>query len=242
MPTLQGVKPTSPGSVKKPSATPGPLGKNDAAELLAQPAKLPPLIIHLDLAELVELNEIIEHARSSLIKKGKPFAKDSKRPQTVLKIVKDLFGLLGKKIDLRLGSGFKSQRFLKTAFAWGHAPDIGGVSAKGRTRTRLGKFNRMGDDQNKPVTGYVFEGVIGNWIVEYLGGKANIDNLFGTIIAHELGHQLGLDHSKSAQDIMFDFGDGSRKDRTKWLQFAQKKALKFSKGQIATMKSMVTKA
>ena len=237
----QRVQPLPGRSATRPLSTPGPLGKNDAAELLAQPIGLPPLAIHLDLAEIVELNEIVEHARSGIIARGSGFARDQKRPQKVLAIVTSLFGPLGKRVAIHLGSGSKSQRFLKAAFAWGHDPDIGGVSAKGITRTRLGKFNRMGADQSKPVTGYIFEGVIGNWMIEYLGGKADINNLLGTIIAHELGHQLGLGHTKLAQDIMFGFGDGSRTGRTKWLQLAQKKALKFSQPQIATMKSLLSK-
>jgi hypothetical protein len=209
---------------------------------VGEPADLPPLMIHLHLAELVELNEVIEHARSSLIKKGAPFAKDPKRPQTVLKIVKERFRPLGKAIDLRLGSGIKSQRFLKAAFAWGLDPDVGGVSAKGITRTRLGRFNRMAADQGTAVTGYVFEGVIGNWIVEYLGGRSsNINYLFGTVIAHELGHQLGLDHTKSVANMMFGFGEGSKTDRTKWLRLADKKALGFTVPQIKTMKILLPK-
>jgi hypothetical protein len=121
-------------------------------------------------------------------------------------------------------------------------PDIGGVSAKGISRSKLGNFNRMGDDQGKPVTAYIFEGVIGNWIVEYLGGKcSNIDNLFAAIISHELGHQLGLDHSNSIQNVMFNFRDGSKTERIKWLQSCEKNALKFDPNQINIMKSLLVR-
>ena len=226
----------------KPISTPGTMGINDAAASLSQAKTLPPLKVHLDLAELVELNEVIEHGRSGLIKKGKAFANDPKRPQKVLAIVTILFNPLGKVIHICLGSGAKSDRFLKAAFSWGMDPDIGGVSAKGISRSKLGNFNRMGDDQGQPVTAYIFEGVIGNWVVEYLGGKcSNVANLFAAITAHELGHQLGLDHSKSIQNVMFNFRDGSRAERTKWLQTCEKNELKFDPNQINTMKSLLVR-
>ena len=237
------LKPLPIKAVSKPSTTPGTLGINDAAESLGRPMTSPPLEVHLDLNELVELNEVIEHGRSGLFKKGKAFANDPKRPQKVLAIVASIFSPLGKAIHICLGSGTKSDRLLKAAFSWGMDPDIGGVSAKGISRTKLGNFNRMGDDQGKPVTAYIFEGVIGNWIVEYLGGKCgNIDNLFAAIIAHELGHQLGLDHSDSIQNVMFNFRDGSRAERIKWLQSCEKNELKFDPNQINIMKSLLARS
>ena len=137
--------------VSKPSTTPGTLGINDAAETLGRPKTFPPLEVRLDLTELVELNEVIEHGRSGLMKKGNAFANDPKRLQKVLGIVTSLFSPLGKAIHICLGSGTKSDRFLKAAFSWGMDPDIGGVSAKGISRTKLGNFNRMGEDQGKSV-------------------------------------------------------------------------------------------
>jgi hypothetical protein len=236
------LKPLPIKPVSKPSTTPGTLGINDAAESIGRPKTFPPLEVHLDLIELVELNEVIEHGRSGLIKKGKAFANDPKRPQMVLAIVASLFSPLGKAIHICLGSGAKSDRFLKAAFSWGMDPDIGGASAKGISRSKLGNFNRMGDDQGKPVTAYIFEGVIGNWIVEYLGGKcSNVANLFAAITAHELGHQLGLDHIQSIQNVMFNFRDGSRADRTKWLQSCEKNELTFEPNQINAMKTLLLK-
>lgn len=133
---------------------------------------LPRFTIDLDLSELNELNEVLEHARSGLLARGKAFHKDPKRGHRIVGVVQHHFRGLGDSVQIRLGTGAGSDRFLKAAFAWGHDPDVGGVSAKGITRSRLGKFNKMGADSASPVTGYVFEGVIGSWIVDYLGGKA----------------------------------------------------------------------
>jgi len=239
-----GLAPADLGPGAKPLSSPGPLGKNDAAEAQAfgETALSQPFEIHLELSELVELNEVLQHSKSELIARGKGFARDPQRPQKVLSLVQGLFSPLGDGVRIRLGSAQPSHRFLKAAFAWGGDPDVGGVSAQGITRSRLGKFNRMGADQGQPVTGYIFEGVIGNWIVEYLGGTAtDINSLFAVIIAHELGHQLGLGHTNSPADMLFAFGEGSRQERIKWLEQAQKRALKFSRPQVATMQVLLSK-
>jgi len=212
-----------------------------ALETSAFAGGLPPLEIHLDLGELVELNEVVQHKSSGLIKKGDGFAKDPARPAKVLAVVTRLFAALGKAVRLSLGSGTGSQRFLKAAYSWGMDPDIGGVSAKGISRTKMGPFNRMGDDRSKPVTAYVFEGVVGNWIVEYLGGSCNIDNLLATIIAHEFGHQLGLDHSPSTGNIMFNFRDGSKADRSTWLGAGSKASAVFDASQVRVMRQLLLK-
>jgi Matrixin len=172
---------------------------------------LPPLVIHLDLGEFLELNTVVEHASSGLIARGDVFNKDPGRDGKILKVVEQFFQPLAGSLTIKLGDGTGSDRFLKATFAWGNNPEIGGMSAQGLTRSKLGKFSRRAADTGKPVTGYVFEGVIGNWIMDYLGSKpVNVDNIFGTVIAHELGHQLGLDHEKASDNVMFVFTEESR--------------------------------
>jgi hypothetical protein len=238
-----GVVASPPAGVgRPPSLLRGPLGLGGVRMLVAAAMGVEPLEIHLELSELMELNEVLEHAKSGIIKKGSPFAKDTKRPEKILNILKVIFRPLGTAISIRFGSGKPGHRFLKAAFAWGVDPDIGGVSAMGITRSKLGRFNRRGEDAGSPVTGYVFEGPIGNWIIEYLGGKSSsIENLFATVIAHELGHQLGLSHAKSPDDLMFGFGDGNREQRIKWLGLAQKRGLDFRPEQVGAMKGLLAK-
>jgi hypothetical protein len=213
-----------------------------ALEMSALAGSLPPLVIHLDLGELIELNEVVQHQKSGLIKKGQGFAKDPARPAKVLGGVTRLFKGLGNAVRVSLGDGSGSQRFLKAAFTWGMDPDVGGVSAKGISRTKMGPFNRMGDDQSRPVTAYVFEGVVGNWVVEYLGGSCNIDNLLATVVAHELGHQLGLDHSQSTGNTMFNFRDASTADRRRWLETGSKATATFDAGQVRVMLQLLQKS
>ena len=207
---------------------------------MSPPGRFAPLIVHLDLSELAELNTVLEHARSGMIARGAAFDKNPKRVQKILALVQGLFKPLGASVQIKLGNGTGSQRFLMAAFAWGHDPDVGGVSAQGLSRSKLGKFNKMTADQSKPVTGYIFEGVIGNWMVDYLGGKAaNLNHVFATICAHELGHQLGLGHETSQNDIMFEFGGRTRGHKMTWLQKAERLSLQFSKPQIVTMQKLL---
>jgi hypothetical protein len=237
-----GVVASPPAGAGHPRPLRGPLGFDSVRMVVAHAMSVEPLEIHLELSELIELNEVVEHAGSGIIKRGAPFAKDAKRPDKIVTILKAIFRPLGEAIVIRFGSGKPGHRFLKAAFAWGVDPDIGGVSAMGITRSKIGPFNRRGDDAGSPVTGYVFEGPIGNWIIEYLGGKSSgIDNLFATVIAHELGHQLGLSHAKSPDDLMFGFGDGNREQRIKWLGLAQKRGLGFRPEQVSAMKGLLAK-
>ncbi len=233
--SLRGI-PVPGGPAPAPSQTTRP------ANVGAGSAPLPPFLIHLSLAELAKLEVVEQHGRSGLIRRGAVFNTDPKRPRNVLTIVQAHFAGLGKGVMIRAGSGGGSDRFLKADFAWGQDPDVGGVSAQGITRTKLGRFNKKGADQGLPVTGYVFEGVIGRWIVDYMGGAGvNVDCLFATVVAHELGHQLGLPHEPLVTDLMFGFGGGGKKDRVAWLWGASKGTLVFSKTQVGTMRGLLAK-
>ncbi len=175
-----------------------------------------------------------------LIKRGDVFHKDPGRDGKILKVVEKMFQPLAASLTIKLGDGTGSNRFLKATFAWGNDPEIGGMSAQGLSRSKLDKFSRMAADTGKPVTGYVFEGVIGNWILEYLGSEPmNVNNIFGTVIAHELGHQLGLDHQKTADDVMFVFSGEARGKQINWLRLGERNALKFTDPQIKTMQTLL---
>ena len=52
--------------VVKPNITLGPPGINDAPQSIGQPKTFSPLEVYLDLVELVDLNEVIEHGRIHL--------------------------------------------------------------------------------------------------------------------------------------------------------------------------------
>lgn len=201
---------------------------------------LPPLVVHLDLGEFLELNEVVQHAASGIIGRGDVFHKDPGRDGKILKVVEKMFQPLAAALTIKLGDGTGSDRFLKAAFAWGNDPEIGGMSAQGVSRSKLDKFSRMAADTGKPVTGYVFEGVIGNWILDYLGSKpVDVNNIFGTVIAHELGHQLGLDHENKADDVMFVFSGEARGKQINWLRLGERNALKFTDPQIKTMQTLL---
>lgn len=201
---------------------------------------MPPLVVHLDLGEFLELNTVIEHKASGIIRPGDAFHKDPGRDGKILKVVEKFFQPLAAAVSIKLGDGTGSDRLLKAAFAWGNDPEIGGMSAQGLSRSKLDKFSKMAADTGKPVTGYAFEGVIGNWILDYLGSEpVQVNNIFGTVIAHELGHQLGLDHAKAADDIMFVFSGESRGNQINWLRLGERNALKFTDPQIKKMQTLL---
>jgi hypothetical protein len=205
------------------------------------PATAAAVRIDLDLAEFNDLNTVEEARTSGLIRSGKVFASNPKRAFAIAEKVQRYFQPLADTVTIRLGNGEGSQRFLKATFAWGFDPDIGGVSAQGESRTKLGKFSRRKGDKGLPVTGYVFEGVIGNWIVEYLGGSGNFSKIAALVVTHELGHQLGLDHTKSPGDIMFEFTDHSDGEKKLWLQNGEKDVLNFTADQLKIMRSVIAK-
>ncbi|WP_291297521.1 matrixin family metalloprotease [Elioraea sp.] len=201
-----------------------------------------PLYIHLDLAELAALEQVMQDRASGLIVRGPVFSSDLGRPAKLCEAVRALFAPLGDAVFIRLGDGTGSDRFLKADFAWNADPDIGGVSAEGLGRTKLGPFNRRAADANRPVTGYIFEGVIGSWIGELLGGATiSATNVFACFIAHELGHQLGVGHVQAKDDIMFAWKGQTLADRKQYLRLANDVRLGFTPAQVATMKATIAK-
>ncbi|WP_144300039.1 matrixin family metalloprotease [Elioraea rosea] len=199
-----------------------------------------PLTIHLELSELATIETVKQHAASGLIGRGDPISADANRAAKIVEIVRSLFLPLGEAVTIRLGDGTGSDRFLKADFAWNGDPDIGGVSAQGLGRTKLGKFNRRAVDQNRPVTGYIFEGAIGGWIVDLLGATViRANNVFATFIAHELGHQLGLGHEAAKDNIMFVWADMPVADRQQYLRLANDVKLAFTEKQVAAMKATI---
>lgn len=201
-----------------------------------------PLSIHLDLAELTALEQVMQHGASGLIGRGDVFSSDSGRPAKLCDAVRALFAPLGDAVTIRIGDGTGSDRFLKADFAWNGDPDIGGVSAQGLGRTKLGPFNRRAVDANRPVTGYIFEGAIGSWIVDLLGGASiSATNVFASFIAHELGHQLGLGHVTAKDDVMFVWAGQSLADRKQYLRLANDVRLTFTPAEVATMKATLAK-
>lgn len=196
-------------------------------------------LIHINLDEIVELNEVIEHGRSGIIKKGPVFHTDRKRPARVLTIIRQHLALL-KGLKIELGSGAKSDRYLLARFAWGVDPDIGGVSAKGMTRSKLGPFKRMGEDRGSRVTAYMFEGVVGRWIVDYLGAtKVNADRLFAWACTHELGHNLGLGHHDSPKNIMYSISGREKSVIAAFLRGVSNGAVAFEAKQIKKMQNLL---
>jgi hypothetical protein len=185
---------------------------------------------------------VLQHKGSGVIARGATFAEDKDRPGKILGLVRELFQPLGGDVTIKLGDGAGSDRFLKADFAWGSDPDIGGVSAQGLGRTRLGPFNRRSTDQNKPVTGYVFEGVIGGWIMDILGPvKVSLNNIFATFICHELGHQLGLGHESGPDNIMFVWADMGLAERQTYLRLANDVKLRFTEAQVKVMRETIAK-
>ena len=224
----------------------------------------PSLLIHLDLKDLIEIDQPMQGKvqRSGLLGKvdvfvkGAVLQKDIDRPKKILTIVQKIFAPLANVIKIELDTPEGSDRLLRVHFGWPlvnkagkpqvstkhgqfYNPSYVGAGAIGRSRTRLDKFKPAKGDANKGVTAYVFEGAIGVVIMDFFGGKVNVDNLFATAIAHELGHNLGLTHSQSPSDMMFVYAGKSEKDQKRWMIAAEKNALKFNAQQITSIRKLV---
>jgi hypothetical protein len=176
-----------------------------------------------------------------MVAKGSVFHRDSKRPDRILALVRKRFALV-KGLKIEAGSGAGSDRYLIARFAWGGDPDVGGVSAQGFSRSKMGSFNQMGADHGSKVTAYVFEGVVGRWISDYLGSvKVNVDNLFAWVCCHELGHNLGLKHHSSNTNVMYTFSGKGKSVTKSFLTAVSQGGTSFTLEQIQTMQALLSR-
>jgi hypothetical protein len=77
-------------------------------------------------------------------------------------------------------------------------------------------------------------------IIELLASEpVNINRILAATIAHEIGHNLGLEHEYSPTGIMFDYGEASANQRKFWLQNASKGELEFRGWQITKTKLLI---
>lgn len=223
-----------------------------------------PFLIHLDLNELAETEQpgVGKVQRSGSFQKvdvfvkGASLGKDPGRPNKVLAGVRKIFAPLKDVIHIELDTPAKSDRLLRARFGWPmvtsagkpqvskrygqfYDPSYVGVGAPGQTRTRVGRFKPMKGDGKSGVTAYVFEGAIAIVIMDFFGGKANVDNIYAAAIAHELGHNLGLGHTKSATDIMFVYARQTASDQKRWMKAANDDKLRFSRPQRSRIRNLL---
>lgn len=243
----------------KPVSTPGPLGKNDAAELLAKPAMMPPLIIHLDLTELIDLNIVgvpkayvkgtsnKKGSYPTVIKKG-PVMEDSNnpnRPKVILGLVRKKFYALRSDVRIELATGGKFDRLLKVVFSIRNSAVKLGRAALATSRMKgmpgkEFKFTPDPEDAGKGVSAYVAEGPINFEIGKHYGEPTFDPNpIFASAVAHELGHNLGLLDIKSLNNIMFVYGGRPETEQKKWFDQAIQDSLTFSEDQINKMRRIV---
>jgi hypothetical protein len=189
------------------------------------------LDITLNLEELISLENVIQHEASSLIKPGPVFNRDPGRPVKVLNLVRNKFTAVNAHLNFRLGTG-GGRRHLLATFSRNSEPQLLGRAAQWGQGGPTKPFtpDRPG---HKGVTAYIYEGAIGDEIVELLGSsRVDVDNIFAALIAHEIGHNLGLEHEYLPAGLMFAYEDAGTMERRTWLQSASAGRLGFKPWQL----------
>ena len=230
------------------------------------------LLVHLNLDEIVALNPPVgvegEQKRikppyegiQKEIRKGvlaqPSLARDPNRPQKVLAIVREKFQALAQDIEIRLGNGAGADRCIKARWAFGIHPRRCGVSAQatGRMKPKYvpsNFFEARFEDDEKDVTGYVFEGAIlaeaELLLPEEKKEKFDFNSIVATVIAHELGHNLGLIHTCSPHDIMYgykseEFRDKPNDQQKLWISRAEQNKLTFKHIEVRQMQLALANA
>ena len=210
-----------------------------------------PLQVHLDLRELVTIERPAligsrTSGRTYGITKGPKFNTDKLRPGRILVVVKSKYQGLSSEIQITLGSGRGANRCIKVRYVSGITPDRLGRAAQAVSRTRGQKFTQHSQDEGSRVSGYVYEGAILASIEDHLledadaaVGVSEIENIAATVIAHELGHNLGLEHVTKRDDIMFEFAGHAKPRRVQWLNLAAKDRLAFSEAQLQQIRQIL---
>jgi hypothetical protein len=112
-----------------------------------------------------------------------------------------------------------------------------GRAAQAISRKKGKKFtaDNAADKKNR-VSGYVYEGALLVQMEKHMVGDFNgthIENVFATSLAHELGHNLGLEHDhKDPTDIMFVYAGRPAAEIRQWMKAAAADKLNFKPSQI----------
>jgi Matrixin len=222
-------------------------------------------LILLDLSELITIEQpgpgrvknSVTGEMEDVFVKGELLGTDADRPKKVLAKVQKIFAPFADVIAIELDTPeARSDRLLKARFGFPLVNDDGipqvskphgqfyspyyvGAGADGKSRSRVTSFKPIKGDEARGPTAYVFEGAIALVVMDYFDGKAAVNNIYATAIAHELGHNLGLQHTKSPTDIMFIYAYQTEKDQKAWMTAANEDKLRFSDGQVGTIRALL---